>query len=988
MEWRPQINERGVLTGYRNTVTNEVVSPQDFERHMSMQGSLSVGSQMPGSAYGQGQQSYGTPIVPPGGQMYQQPQTQYAAPPMGGAMPVAPAPGAFGPQAPNILVKDGAEPLAPPTFAGSPGVAAIPLGGGNGTLAPTRGQEIQAKTLRLEGNPRTHIAPTATGKKGKGFLDATSVAILLPTLILLALVIAAAHKKRLFPWQTIRTFNPPSGMMTPRDYERSFVCPPNGRRHGRIGKKNPNATWTEADGVVLPFGFLARTHLPVTIPMGRLPNKNMFIVAPSGSGKTTLMRAVIKALLAKPCVIIALEAKANDPNLDERREGFKYTVLPEAQQAGFRTLYFNPLDSESICWNPLDLDATTFASSIVQDINSLPPEEQHWAERDFGYIEGLVQLLKWGAVQVNGEDENGQAADFEPLTCNPYGLMKLVNNRRNIVESMRRLKSDPNINAGELSELTQRLSSIIRTDSDWDKNIQGVRGRLRMFKNKGILRVTEASNVDLKGCMREPTVLIFGAPASLGPDAESLAACFVYQLQQALHTRYGTKNVLPLFAFFDEYQTLNIDLAGRLSAIVRGANGGLTVILQNVSQITSGGSEKGVSSELKTIFSNSAIRVCLHNADETTAKFFSEEIGKHAVVVPGVADHFQANGFGIFPTSWNRIHSQQVVARVDSDSIKRMEKHHALVYLSPAGDPEFGETKPFMVDLRGIEDIARLHLLHNVTARKQRMAESEFGNGLGEDGMETGTFESPAPMRTPGAPAFARNIGHAFEAMDEMQVRGAVVDNGHMPQDDFDLDQAYAAPAQPPSPYEISQTGAYAQMQEPVQTQHAQTSTGANNGGSPRLCQHCAKPAGKGKFCIECGEFIGLPQAQAQVQAQVSAAVAPAHVDMTANAPANLDSFGNPVYGEKSEGNLSALPSSNGNAGSGNSPRYGGLRPTSRDAMPSKKGLFDNAQAGGEADVNSGHNDGNFNQNRRPVTSLNPDNGRMGIDKKRPGLEF
>jgi|AGTN01.2.fsa_nt_gi FOG: TPR repeat len=34
-----------------------------------------------------------------------------------------------------------------------------------------------------------------------GFLDATSVAILLPTLVLLALIIAAAHKKHLFPWQ-------------------------------------------------------------------------------------------------------------------------------------------------------------------------------------------------------------------------------------------------------------------------------------------------------------------------------------------------------------------------------------------------------------------------------------------------------------------------------------------------------------------------------------------------------------------------------------------------------------------------------------------------------------------------------------------------------------------------------------------------------------------------------------------------------------------
>ncbi len=74
--------------------------------------------------------------------------------------------------------------------------------------------------------------------------------------------------------------------------------------------------------------------------------------------------------------------------------------------------------------------------------------------------------------------------------------------------------------------------------------------------------------------MHKPTVLIFGAPASLGPDAESLASCFVYQLQQALHTRYGTVSVLPLFAFFDEYQTLNLDTAGRLSAIVRG----LTVV--------------------------------------------------------------------------------------------------------------------------------------------------------------------------------------------------------------------------------------------------------------------------------------------------------------------------------------------------------------------------------------------------------------------------
>lgn len=120
---------------------------------------------------------------------------------------------------------------------------------------PTIGQEIQKKNFRLEGVPG-HVNQTRQSfqpKKGKGFLDATSIAILMPTLVLLALIIAAAHKKRLFPWQTIRTFNPPSGLMTPRDYERSYICPPNGRRHGRLGKKNPSSTWSEVDGVVIPF---------------------------------------------------------------------------------------------------------------------------------------------------------------------------------------------------------------------------------------------------------------------------------------------------------------------------------------------------------------------------------------------------------------------------------------------------------------------------------------------------------------------------------------------------------------------------------------------------------------------------------------------------------------------------------------------------------------------------------------------------------------
>ncbi len=831
MSWRAQIDDRGVIARYKDLESGEVISAKEYERRQQMQqGQLLVTPSMQtpqltatpagsGSVMAQPAATNQHAAANDGGAVSQQapagiipaapaPDTNMVA---GGAAQVAPAPASSGP---NPLIQPGAQLLNGGNTSAAPSDAALPASTGAGQ-PPTMNQSIQGKNLRMEG-VQGHINSTSFGYRAHGFLDATSIAILLPTLVLLALIIAAAHKKRLFPWQTLRTFSPPSGLLSPREYERSYLCPPNLRRHGRMGKRNPDASWTDQDGIVIPFGFLARTHLPVTIPLGRLPNKNIFMVAPSGSGKTTLMRAIIKAMLAKPCVIIALEAKANDPNLDERREGFKYTVLPEAQSAGFKTLYFNPLDSESIHWNPLDLDPITFASSIVQDVNSLPPEEQHWAERDHGYISGLATLLKWGAVMVAGEDENGTASEILPLPCNPRGLMRLVNNRRNIVESLRRLKSNANVDAADLNELTQMLSSIIRTDTDWDKNIQGIRGRLRMFKNPNVLRVTDKSNIDMRGSMYEPTVLIFGAPASLGPDAESLASCFVYQLQQALHTRYGTANILPLFAFFDEYQTLNMDIAGRLSAIVRGANGGLAVILQNISQITgkaaTGDPTSSGASELKTIFSNSAVRICLHNADESTARFFSEEIGKHAIIVPGISDHYEAKGFGIFPSTWNRIHSQQVVARVDPDSIKRMEKYHALVYLSPAGDAEFAEVKPLMVDFRGIEEIARLHLLHNVSGRHIPPGVPPEAGGHGSG--------------IPGAPGSTQR---------QFQLPPGVAGSSHLGA----TGATQLAPAASVAP--ITSTTAM----PPVQPAQAE-----------RPCPHCGQAAGKGRFCIECGKPI------------------------------------------------------------------------------------------------------------------------------------
>ncbi len=274
----------------------------------------------------------------------------------------------------------------------------------------------------------------------------------------------------------------------------------------------------------------------------------------------------------------------------------------------------------------------------------------------------------------------------------------------------------------------------------------------------------------------------------------------------------------------------------------------MTVILQNISQIasntTSINPSSSGSSELRTIFSNSAVRVCLHNADETTARFFSDEIGKQAVIVPGLSDHFQAGGGGVFPTGWNRIHSQQVVARVDADAIKRMEKQHALVYLSPAGDPEFGEVKPLMVDLRGIEEIARLHLLHNVSSRPG-----------GPEG--TGAATPPVPTHVP----WQSNLGQ-LGGWRQIPNQNEIPENMTTASDSSSTTAVgkladTLAGAMPDGTNEPKNVAGM--IADGASTTSAIVPKHIEDNLTHRLCPACKQPATSKKFCTNCGAFLGQP---------------------------------------------------------------------------------------------------------------------------------
>ena len=84
-----------------------------------------------------------------------------------------------------------------------------------------------------------------------------------------------------------------------------------------------------------------------------------------------------------------------------------------------------------------------------------------------------------------------------------------------------------------------------------------------------------------------------------------------------------------------------------------------------------------------------------------------------------------------------------------------------------------------------------------------------------------------------------------------------------------------------------------------------------------------------------------------------------------------VDSLGNPIVPGAQQPVLSAT--SGRRRWCTATPRYGGLQPQSRDAMPSKRGMFENpSQIADAAQQALGADTGSYQQ-RRPVQSLNPD---------------
>jgi len=220
-----------------------------------------------------------------------------------------------------------------------------------------------------------------------------------------------------------------------------------------------------------------------------------------------------------------------------------------------------------------------------------------------------------------------------------------------------------------------------------------------------------------------------------------------------------------------------------------------------------------------------------------------------------------------------------------------------------------------------------------------------------QSGMQSGVQSGMHPGLSPYASQMSKeNYGQSF-----VQTQPGIY------QQSYDQTQtgSYSQPA-----YGQSQVGSFVQP-ELVNPQYQSGGYQGSADAGTRTCPLCMKPAGKGKFCIECGQFIGMPGAAGtESGAQTPLVTGAVAVDHQTAYP--QQAFGQPAYGQPAYG---AQPVSNA------PPFPGSARPSTATQIADAQNAYGTQSQQQQPQVAGG---GVSNQ-RQPVTSFNLDPSKLGF---------
>ena len=332
-----------------------------------------------------------------------------------------------------------------------------------------------------------------------------------------------------------------------------------------------------------------------------LLNYGVVIVGPPGSGKTeSLMIPMTLDLLYHGHSVVTIDVKGD---LYDR-------LTPNIDQQKIRVILWDCLDPRSLSWNWLtSINSTLDIEGTVQSIlgrdNPADPNPFFY-HRDYRWLVSLLNIF----THLDIPDKT------------PDLLYRTLVNQ----DSIRQLFKDFSV----LRPYENELSDLLNFNpGEYSLAVSGLLNALFLFNTPQVRRISTRNTIDLNSICNTPTLLIIGSPLSDAKRGEILSSIMINRMINIIYGRFNKHmgNNGLVFMLDEAARLVNRISLAEVSSVIRGAQAGICLLLQNVTQIPD-------HNERDTILGNCQTMITLRNCSSQSAEYMSQRLGqKHSTTI-------------------------------------------------------------------------------------------------------------------------------------------------------------------------------------------------------------------------------------------------------------------------------------------------------------------------------------------------------------------
>ena len=314
----------------------------------------------------------------------------------------------------------------------------------------------------------------------------------------------------------------------------------------------------------------------------------------------------------------ALEWRGSLIGFDIKRE--MWAEIGAARAAmGQRVFLFSPGSAESHCWNPLDLVApwperATDVANIARSLIPTPATgDSYWAETARGLFAGLLGYV------LDSDTMREQRTIKSAL--------KMMSRGRSLAAVMADiLLAEPDLNEFVADKFRQHIGREEKQRLSFEAHIVTA---LDGWNNKLVDDATSRSDFNVADLRRKPFTILIGTPVGNFGSVEAVVRLLVQQVHDVLlRSLPGLDEPHRLLLMLDEfYQFGRMPEIVDRAPLVAGYGFQIAVIAQGLTQLD----VRYGKPTRDMLIGNMDVKLLIGVGDETTAKYGSEEIGKHYI---------------------------------------------------------------------------------------------------------------------------------------------------------------------------------------------------------------------------------------------------------------------------------------------------------------------------------------------------------------------